>query len=98
MALYLLAWGGWGLYRNGLVFSVRRNVIAEFHDGPAWLMVGAFVCGALVLLSVVVDHYDRRDNELIYRTFRWIVVRMGWCLFAASLASHLYLFFSGARV
>jgi hypothetical protein len=57
-------------------------------------MFGAFVCGALVLLSVVVDHYDRRDNEAAYEWFGWLVVRFGWCFLAAALMSHLYLSFT----
>jgi hypothetical protein len=54
-------------------------------------MAAAMLCGAIVLLSVVVDHYDRRDNEAAYRLFKWLAVRIGWSLLAASLISHLYL-------
>lgn len=97
MGAYLLAWGGSGLYSSRLVLGVRRNVvIAVLWNGPAWLMAAAMICGAMVMLSVLVDHYDLRDNEGSYRAFRWVLVRLGWCLFAASLVSHLYLFFSGS--
>jgi len=98
MAVYLLAWGALGLYQSRIDLTGRRVRIAVLQDGSAWLMAAAFVCGALVLLSVVVDHYDRRDNERAYRAFRWAAVRLGWCLVAASLFSHVYLFFAGAHM
>jgi hypothetical protein len=56
-------------------------------------MSAAMVVGALVLVSVVVDHYYRRNNESIYQAFKWGAVRVGWSLVAASLLSHLYLAF-----
>jgi hypothetical protein len=98
MALYLIAWGALGMYQNQIDLVERRVRIAVLHDGPAWLMAMAFVCGATVLLSVVVDHYDRRNNESAYRAFRWVAIRLGWCLVAASLISYVYLFFVGAHL
>ena len=49
-------------------------------------MFGAFVCGSLVMGSIVVDHYDRRDNETIYEKFADVCKDIGACLFALSIA------------
>ncbi len=32
-------------------------------------MYAAMICACVVLLSVVADHYDRRDNVISYRRF-----------------------------
>ena len=58
-------------------------------------MATAMVIGACVLLSVVVDHYDRRNNEQVYRIIRRVSVALGLCLIAASLASYLINVFTG---
>ena len=96
MGLYLLTWGALGFYQSQVDLWGRRIRVAVLTEGPAWLMAAAFVCGSLVLFSVVVDHYDRRNNESTYQGFRWTIVRLGWCLVAASLISHVYLFFTVA--
>ena len=47
------------------------------------------LCGMAVLLAVVVDHYDRRDNEAAYRRFsEWAAV-WAWGLFLLALLMHL---------
>jgi hypothetical protein len=49
-------------------------------------MYAAMVCACAVLLSVVADHYDRRNNEINYRRFARIGKISGWLLFFLSLA------------
>ncbi|MGQ4661623.1 hypothetical protein [Lysobacter sp. F6437] len=61
----------------------RRGV--HLHDVPAWIMYGAIICACTVLLSVVLDHYDRRNNEKHYRMFASIGEFLGWPFFAVSL-------------
>jgi hypothetical protein len=58
-------------------------------------MAAAMVIGACVLLSVIVDHYDRRNNERAYRMFRRVSVALGLCLVAASLVSYLIVVLAG---
>lgn len=90
LGLVLLAWGIAGLYTARFEIRTRGRLIVALREGPAWLMGAAAICGGLVLLSVVIDHYDRRNNEEHYRTFKWVAVRLGWCFFTASLLAHLY--------
>ncbi len=98
MAFYLSGSGAIALYQNQVDLCSRRVCIVVLANSPAWLMVAAFACGALALVAVIVDHYDRRRNESTYEAFRWIVIRLGWCLAAAALVTHLYLFFTGAHM
>jgi hypothetical protein len=39
----------------------------------------------LVMLSVVVDHYDKRNNETNYKLFADIFRVLGWGFFVLSL-------------
>jgi len=48
-------------------------------------MYGAFICACLVMLSVVADHYDKRNNETNYKRFADTFRVLGWCFFALSL-------------
>jgi hypothetical protein len=52
-------------------------------------MYGAMLCACVVLLSVVADHYDRRDNEQHYRTLADVGKCIGWGLFGLSIVSVL---------
>ncbi len=90
LSLFLLAYGGLGVTFDDLFVPGRRTRGTHFHGQEAWLMYGAMICAALVLLSVVVDHYDRRNNEGQYRTFARIFQILGWTLFGAALIVKLF--------
>jgi hypothetical protein len=44
-------------------------------------MYVAMLFAAAHLAAVVVDHYDRRNNEPLYKRFGEISSRIGWVLF-----------------
>jgi hypothetical protein len=94
LALALLVYGSLGLMTGRLNLDGRRVRIGVLEGGPAWLMSAALLVGAAVLLSVVLDHYDKRDNERYYQVFRWCAKALGWCLVASALVAHLYLGFT----
>lgn len=94
MGVVLVAYGVLGLVSYRMDLSGRRIRIAVLEGGPAWPMGAAFLVGAAVLFAVVVDHYDKRDNERFYRAFRWAASRLGWCLAGSALVAHLYLAFT----
>lgn len=83
-SLLLLAYGGYGLWVNDLYIPGKRRGL-HLHDVPAWVMYGAFICACLVMLSVVADHYDRRNNEIAYRRWADCFRYLGWGFFIASL-------------
>ncbi|MCM2289413.1 MAG: hypothetical protein NDI67_10325 [Sulfuritalea sp.] len=90
----LSIYGVVGLLTAHVDLNGRRIRIAVLEGGPAWLMAAAMLVGAVVLYSVVIDHYDRRNNERYYQTFHWIATRLGWCLAMSALVLHLYLGFT----
>ena len=94
LGVLLTTYGVAGFLHRRIDLNGRRVRIAVFEGGPAWLMAAAFLVGAAVLFAVVIDHYDRRDNERYYQVFRWCATRLGWCLVAAALIAHLYIAFT----
>lgn len=84
-SLLIFAYGGYGIWVNDLYVPGRRSRGVHLHDGPAWLMFGAIVCACVVMLSIVLDHYDRRNNERHYRAISGAVGTLGWVLFGVSL-------------
>jgi hypothetical protein len=53
-------------------------------------MYAAMLCACAVLLSVVVDHYDRSNNETNYRRFAQIGKVLGWYLCFLPLGLHAF--------
>jgi hypothetical protein len=89
IALALLTYGGYGVYDNDFALPTRRGNWLHLHDGPAIFHYIAFCCASLVLLSVVLDHYDKRNNEQKYRAFSTWGTRVAWVLFGSSLVWHI---------
>lgn len=86
LALALLAYGAYGLLVDDLYLPGRRSRPGvHLHGTPAWIMYGAFICAAAVLLALVIDHYDRRNNEHHYETFKLLASRAGWSFFIVAL-------------
>lgn len=80
----LLAYGAYGIYTNDLYLPGKRGPGVHLHDSPALVMFAAFICACLVMLSVVLDHHDKRNNEHKYQTFATALKYFGWLLFGAS--------------
>jgi len=84
-SVILVIYGGYGIYVNDLYLPSKRGSGVHLHDEPALLMYASFICGCLVMLSVVVDHYDERDNEHKYQSFAKCFKFLGWGIFGFSL-------------
>jgi len=84
-SILLFAYGSYGVWVNDLYIPGKRSRGVHLHDVPAWIMYGAITCACLVMLSVVVDHYDKRNNETNYKLFANIFKYLGWGFFALSL-------------
>jgi hypothetical protein len=83
-SLLLFAYGTYGVWVNDLAVPGKRRVL-HLHDVPAWIMYGAILCACVVMLSVVFDHYDTRDNEKHYRAIAKSGEVGGWSFFCLSL-------------
>jgi hypothetical protein len=84
-SVLLFAYGSYGVWVNDLYIPGKHSRGVHLHDVPAWIMYGAMICACVVMLSVVVDHYDCRPNERHYRTFAEVGRFVGWGLFGLSM-------------
>lgn len=84
-SLLLFTYGTYGVWVNDLYVPGKRSRGIHLHDVPAWIMYGAVLCACLVMLSVVVDHYDKRNNETNYKAFADTFRFLGWGFFVLSL-------------
>lgn len=76
----LILYGAIGLWFDDLPMPTKRGRFVHFHGVSAWLMFSAMIACCANLLSVVVDHYDRRNNETDYRWFAQVAAVIGWSL------------------
>ena len=44
-------------------------------------MFAAMMSAVLVMLTVIIDHYDRRDNEQMYRSISSFLKFTGWTFY-----------------
>lgn len=87
-ALGLAAYGAFGVWIDDLLIPGKRSSL-HLSGLPAWIMGLALLCAATHLASVVMDHYDRRDNEARYLAFQTWSRRLGWALAGLALALHV---------
>ena len=84
MAVFLLAYGTYGAAVDELIVPGKRTTLV-LHGWSVWVLYAAMICAALVLLSVVVDNYDPRDDERYYHIFAHVFQVAGWSLFFVSV-------------
>ena len=89
-SILLAAYGSYGIWVNDIYIPGKRSRGIHLHDVPAWVMYGAIICACLVMLSVIADHYDNRNNEKHYRAFADAGKYIGWTLFGISLIMALF--------
>lgn len=84
LALVLIVYGSYGVYKNQLYVPATRGDGTYLSGGAAWIMYAALLCGSVYLLTIIVDHYDKRDNEIKYYMFGNFVKLIGFVLAAVA--------------
>ncbi len=85
LSFLLLSYGTYGLSVDDIYLPGRRGPGMHFHGVAAWLVYGAMVTAAANLISVIVDHYDKRNNETNYRLFARATQVFGVVLFSLAV-------------
>ena len=65
-----------------------RHISEHLHGTAAWLAAGATFAAASSLLAVVVDHYDRRNNERNYRAYARFSFLLAISLLVLAFVAH----------
>ncbi len=86
----LILYAAIGLLVDDIYLPGKRRGGLHFHGISAWVMAFAFAMACCNLLSVIVDHYDRRNNETNYRLFAKVTSLLGILLFIAAAVVGLW--------
>lgn len=80
LSILLLIYGIIGLLADDIYLPGKHSRGFHFHGPPALIAFAGFMCFVLYLLTIVIDHYDRRNNERRYVQFRKFARFMGYAL------------------
>ena len=84
-ALVLIAYCGLSLYNDTFYLPAKSGQGLTLHGARAAIMCMAILCATACLVSMVMDHYDERDNEEAYKLFAMRAKYTGWGLFFLAL-------------
>lgn len=93
----MFLYGTFGVIIDDLYIPGKRSPGTHFHGEPAWVLYGAFLCAVANMMSVVVDHYDRRNNEINYQRFARVTQIVGWTLFVLAFVLDIFVFHKRTR-
>ncbi|MDO7085686.1 hypothetical protein WNY51_03745 [Pseudocolwellia sp. AS88] len=75
--ILLISYGVYGYYSGELLIPISKHESAFIYGNSILIANLAFLCGCFYTLSHIVDHYDKRDNEIYYHEFRMWVKYLG---------------------
>jgi len=90
-AIGFTLYGAYGIFIDDLYIPSKRGGM-HLSGESAWIMYAALICGCIYFLSIVVDHYDKRDNEIKYYMFGKNVKYLG---LAMAMVAIFYPLFQG---
>lgn len=90
IAVMLTAYGTYGLYIDDIYVPAKHGNGAHLSGVGAWLMYLSMLCATAKLVSVVVDHYDKRNNELAYAHVGAAAEWLGWTFFLLALGTMFF--------
>ena len=72
VSIFFIIVGGYGVWQNDLMITLGGGRCCpvkayHLHDQVAILMYLGLLLVSICLISEIVDHYDKRNNEQIYR-------------------------------
>lgn len=89
VSLSVLAYVINGLIFDGLIIASKRSAIT-LHGYPIYFMLVAAIFFAVSMLAYVLDHYDRRNNEIIYRKVQTYAFRLSFAIALIGMCAHAY--------
>ena len=87
-SLFLLVYGSVAWYLGDLYVPARRGGV-HLTGWPMMLMLAAMAFATLAMMLIVIDHFDRRDNERHYRIISIVIRSIAWTCFGLSLLCDL---------
>lgn len=86
----ILLYGTYGLINDDLYIPGKRSRGIHFHGSAAILVFVVFLFVIANMFSVVIDHFDKRDNEINYRNFAKFTLIIAVVLFFIALIIQVF--------
>lgn len=90
-SIALLTYGLLGATYDDLYIPGKRGNGIHFQGVSAWIMCVSLLCAAVNLILVIVDQFDRRNNERWYSNHRRLFKLSGYFFLCAALIIDLIL-------
>lgn len=97
LSLALFGYGTYGALHDDIYVPGKRSAGVHMHGTPMWVVYGAMLCAVANLMSVVVDHYDVRANEINYKRFARVTQGLGWALLIGAFLLDWFVYKTGTR-
>ncbi|WP_158229057.1 hypothetical protein [Chitinimonas sp. BJB300] len=81
VAVFLIALCTYAVLHKSITIpylTKTKVLIAHFAGASLLLPMFALLCGLVAALSVIIDHYDKRKNESIYKMVYFWSFLLGW--------------------
>lgn len=92
LSIALFTYSTNSLLTNDFYFPGRNSGGRHYHGESVWILYAAFICGVFNLLSVIIDHYDKRNNVKRYKLFARITQFSGWTLLIMGIVLDAFIF------
>lgn len=89
-SLFLLIYGTFGLYNDDIYIPGKRSNGIHFHGYAAIVIYVVFLFAVSNMISVIIDHFDQRDNEISYSSFAQKTSIIAWTLFFIACIMHVF--------
>lgn len=96
LSVLLFAYCTFGALHDDIYIPGKRSAGVHLHGTPMWVMYAAMLCAVANLMSVVVDHYDERANEIDYKRFARLTQVLGWGLLLGAYVLDVFVYRTGA--
>ncbi|WP_134054054.1 MULTISPECIES: hypothetical protein [Rheinheimera] len=89
LAVLLIFLGGYGILKEELYLPLGKRTEVTLYGDATYVAMVAFSLGAIYFLLEIVDHYDKRNNEHIYRRLRMIFRGFACMVFISAIIVNL---------
>ena len=86
LSLIFIIYTIFGISNNDLVVPLSKRGRTSFHLHGIFMYLGAIgiVCFIASMISVIVDHYDKRNNEYLYEEFQTKLINLAFIVFVSA--------------
>lgn len=89
LAVALISLGVYGIWKDELYLQFKRHSEVTLFGDALYVAMASFIFAAIYFLLEVIDHYDKRNNEHVYRRLKLIFRGFACMIFIAAIIINL---------